>query len=513
LRTLLRTGLLLTVLGLLAAGCGQDQAPTEPTSTAADVPVGMSLVAAMETIDFEGLPAGTIVDEVYGDLGSGPVAVSGNNPVLGAVNAAVIFDSSNPTGEDPDLGTPNEDFGGPGIGLGGEAGAEYQNDTSQGNLLILAEDLVDGNGDDLVDDPDDADVVGEVLSFDFSAVGTGTVTIHSITLIDVEAVEAPAVVRFYDAGDVEIGSVDLPAVGDNGLAVVDLGDQTGVVRMGVTLNGSGAIDDIVFTPDEEPELGSIGDYVWCDDNNDGFQDPGEPGIPGVEVTLTCAGEDGDLDTGDDIVATTTTDAAGMYLFTGIPAGLCRVEVDMETAGDVLPGLCPTSLEVDLGEGEDYLDADFCFVCDVPEEGDEGCTPGYWKNHPEAWDYTGYSPDDLVKDVWSEAEACVGDLTLLEALDGGGGPSFCDKVEILLRAATASLLNASSTEVDFTLSVSEIVDGGNEAIASGDKYTVLALASDLDYLNNSGCPLGRYGTRNDDKDEDGDGPSLRMGQLR
>ena len=497
-------GLLLSALALVAMGCGQDQAPTEPNSVSLDAPMGSSLVAAMETLDFEGLPAGTIVDEVYGDLGSGPVAVTGNNPALGAVNAAVIFDSANPTGEDPDLGTPNETFGGPGIGAGGEMGQPYENSTAHGNLLILAEDPVDANSDGLVDDPDDADVPGEVLSFDFSAVGTGVVTIHAITIIDVEAVEAPAVVRFYDASDAEIGSVALPAVGDNGLAVVDLGDQAGVARMGITLNGSGAIDEIVFTPGEEPRQGEIGDFVWCDDNEDGFQDPGEPGIPGVEVTLTCAGEDGELDTADDVIAMTTTDADGMYLFTGIPAGMCRVEVDMETAGDVLPGLCPLSIDVDLGEGESYLDADFCFVCRVPEEGADGCTPGYWKNHELAWDYTDYSPGDLVKDVWSEAEACVGEMTLMEALQGGGGPSFCDKVQILVRAATASLLNASSTEVDFALTVQQIVDGGNEAIASGDKDTVLTLASDLDYLNNSGCPLGRDGTRNDDeKDPEGD----------
>ena len=31
---------------------------------------------------------------------------------------AMIFDSSNPTGDDDDLGTPNEDFGGPGVGKG-----------------------------------------------------------------------------------------------------------------------------------------------------------------------------------------------------------------------------------------------------------------------------------------------------------------------------------------------------------------------------------------------------------
>ena len=30
----------------------------------------------------------------------------------------------------------------------------------------------------------------------------------------------------------------------------------------------------------------IGDFVWEDTNGDGIQDVGEPGIEGVEVTLT-----------------------------------------------------------------------------------------------------------------------------------------------------------------------------------------------------------------------------------
>ena len=42
--------------------------------------------------------------------------------------------------------------------------------------------------------------------------------------------------------------------------------------------------------------GEIGDLVWCDKDDDGIRDPGEPGIAGVTVNLTCAGPDGTFGT-------------------------------------------------------------------------------------------------------------------------------------------------------------------------------------------------------------------------
>ncbi len=66
---------------------------------------------------------------------------------------------------------------------------------------------------------------------------------------------------------------------------------------------------------------SIGDTVWYDADGDGAQNTGatfEPGIPGVTVTLVWGGPDGILGNGDDVTFTTTTDANGKYLFSGLP---------------------------------------------------------------------------------------------------------------------------------------------------------------------------------------------------
>ncbi|MEE8525840.1 MAG: hypothetical protein V3T72_18040 [Thermoanaerobaculia bacterium] len=62
------------------------------------------------------LPAGTIVDNEYVIYG---MHVSTDDP---ANHPAMIFDTANPTGGDDDLGTPNQDFGGPGVGSGGGLG-------------------------------------------------------------------------------------------------------------------------------------------------------------------------------------------------------------------------------------------------------------------------------------------------------------------------------------------------------------------------------------------------------
>jgi hypothetical protein len=64
--------------------------------------------------------------------------------------------------------------------------------------------------------------------------------------------------------------------------------------------------------------GAIGDFVWNDLNKNGIQEAGEPGIPGATVKLRLLGADGVIGGADDATqATTTTDANGYYIFTGL----------------------------------------------------------------------------------------------------------------------------------------------------------------------------------------------------
>jgi hypothetical protein len=121
-------------------------------------------------------------------------------------------------------------------------------------------------------------------------------------------------------------------------------------------------------------------------------------------------------------------------------------------------------------------------------GEEGCTPGYWKNHTRSW--SGYSPTQTVVSVFSGASAfpSLASQTLLQALQGGGGPGTLGAAKVLLRAATAAVLNAAHTGVDYTQASADIISDVNAALASNDRDAMLALASDLDADNNLGCPL-------------------------
>lgn len=212
-------------------------------------------------VDFEGLPAGTIVDELSDGLGisgglPGTVGVHAVNPSFGAgTNAAVIFDSSCPggicSGEDYDLGTPNENFGGPGRGAGGEV----SNEAPLGNVLIVGENLNDGDGDGLVDDPDDENLVGASIEMDFSTIaknGKGTVTFNGITVMDVERKEVVGgdALQLYGPGGLD-ARFTIPETGNNGVIVLDGFALEGVSRMVVLLNGSGAIESVVVN-EEEP---------------------------------------------------------------------------------------------------------------------------------------------------------------------------------------------------------------------------------------------------------------------
>ncbi len=90
---------------------------------------------------------------------------------------------------------------------------------------------------------------------------------------------------------------------------------------------------------------SIGDRVWLDNDGDGVQDPGEPGITGVTVQLYD-------DIGVTLIISTVTGANGHYSFDHLAEGTYTVKIDTST----LPA----------GATETY---DFDGIVDTPNEVD------------------------------------------------------------------------------------------------------------------------------------------------
>jgi hypothetical protein len=124
----------------------------------------------------------------------------------------------------------------------------------------------------------------------------------------------------------------------------------------------------------------------------------------------------------------------------------------------------------------------------PPTGGEGCTPGFWKNHPEAWAGTGYTTGQTLESVFDVPDTLSLDSrTLIQALDFEGGDNTRGAARILLRAAVAALLNSASGAVDYPRTTAEVIADVNAALASLDRSTMLELASELDADNNLGCP--------------------------
>jgi hypothetical protein len=150
--------------------------------------------------------------------------------------------------------------------------------------------------------------------------------------------------------------------------------------------------------------GGMAGLVWHDTNNNGIQDPGEPAIVDAVVSVPS------MDPAEPYVL--KTNEFGMYEV-WVPHGVYNVAVQIP------PGTQPSPPNV----GDDAFDSDgvadgkgnSIAVVDFPElhcGADFGFwmppvaqpgtgTPGYWKNHPDAWPVDSITVGGV---VYSKAEA-------------------------------------------------------------------------------------------------------------
>jgi hypothetical protein len=121
---------------------------------------------------------------------------------------------------------------------------------------------------------------------------------------------------------------------------------------------------------------------------------------------------------------------------------------------------------------------------------QGCSPGFWKNHPEAYP-SPYTPNTTLGSVFNLPPcnniSSLANATFDNALNFGGGPTVLDAARILLRQAVAAVLNAAAG-IGYPLSVSQVISEVNAALASCNRATILAEAARLDAFNNLMCPL-------------------------
>jgi SdrD B-like domain len=141
--------------------------------------------------------------------------------------------------------------------------------------------------------------------------------------------------------------------------------------------------------------GGICGTVFYDTDNDGIQDAGEPGIPGSSVTIFY------LDVNGPQQITVATNDSGLYDFgTSVPRGEYTISAqippdttaspqdqgsDDAADSDGVPDGHGNSVgKVNWTEDEaQNSGTDFGFTKSAVTNPGTG-TPGYWKNHPEAW---------------------------------------------------------------------------------------------------------------------------------
>jgi hypothetical protein len=130
-------------------------------------------------------------------------------------------------------------------------------------------------------------------------------------------------------------------------------------------------------------------------------------------------------------------------------------------------------------------------------GEQGCTPGYWKNHTDAWadpvENDSYSPDQTLDDLFNfpDSLAAFRTVKLVDALDGGGGSGVTGATKILMRASVAAFLNAAVEDIGYPYrrfdEPGNMTATINGLLAGQDRSAIIAYATVLDTANNLGCP--------------------------
>jgi hypothetical protein len=196
-----------------------------------------------ESVDGNPLQPGEEISTQYA-VSSAPISFTVSTVNTGGgPNKAIIFDSANPTGGDADLGTPNQACQppGPGVGDAGAPGQPGANCIPEENILIIAEDDVDNNGDGLVDDPDD-EAGGGMITIDFDV----AVEVINTIILDQETPESVTIIA-YGPGGTLLSESNPVGLGENSREDIPV-NTVGVKMLTFEFSGSGGIATVVIVP-------------------------------------------------------------------------------------------------------------------------------------------------------------------------------------------------------------------------------------------------------------------------
>jgi len=289
------------------------------TLHAIDVPVSIDF-------DLENREAGSLIESVNGTNDGtalvGPIGVRGTRPG-DARNAAVLHHSTLSSGPASDLGTPNQAFGGVGVGVGGTLGAAYANQSDLGRILVIADNLVDANGDGLIDQTNDSSLQQLEFEFDFRTI-TAPFVPHDIRVLSLKVIDtegpSPGSIQIFDALGNLISATPIVTTGNNGVATQWLGTPglgvAGAATMKVILNGSAAIDDIDFEMSSAPPPS-------CD-----ISSPGADHVH-VEVGELLSFNLSAMSHEDDLLVEALLMPTGSSSTPGLPAGTTEEDLELE----------------------------------------------------------------------------------------------------------------------------------------------------------------------------------------
>ena len=249
---------------------------------------------------------------------------------------------------------------------------------------------------------------------------------------------------------------------------------------------------------------SIGNMIWYDKNANGIQDTGEAGVAGVTVELRD-----NTGTFGNVVATTTTDANGKYLFSNLnpgdyhidvqentlPAGFIFTRPNQGTSDGVDSDVYSTAnfplnygimANTTLSAGENDLSWDagvYKVGIDVEKYvsgttsttsnngGSEGNSCGDWVSRcgtTSSWQWVGWNWQQVKTPTgWSGVSGCTGKESFNQIFGcnySGGSKSIYEvlcstgtsAVEKCMRESVAAYLNASHGKVDYAYSKDQVI---------------------------------------------------------